>query len=120
MDVAIGRYTRELDNAAGQLQQQQRAGFRNLNVRQSWATTLEDIGREQQMRSRALPDRNLLAQRVARSGQDAPARLDQQQAAASKEAAEAAKQAAGSLGRFGAALAKEEQRRRNDAASLRS
>ncbi len=46
MNASIMRYTRELDASANQLQQQQRAGFRNLNVRQSWASVLEDFARE--------------------------------------------------------------------------
>jgi len=111
MKASIARYTRELDAAAADLAGQRRAGIRNLNVRQGWASVLEDFSREQQIRSRALPSGSLLAQRIATSGQDAPARLDLQQAEAAKAAAKAAADAAGSLGRFGAALEREAKRR---------
>jgi hypothetical protein len=40
MNAAIARYTRELDSAARELSGRQRAGVRNLNVRQSWQQAL--------------------------------------------------------------------------------
>jgi hypothetical protein len=110
MNASIMRYTRELDAAARDLQQQQRAGFRNLNVRQSWAAALQDIGAEQQIRARALPDSNLLAQRVAASGQVAPTRLDDLRDAARKAEAEAEERAAGSTKRYADAVERETKR----------
>jgi hypothetical protein len=88
----------------------QRLGARNLNVRQSWAAALQDIGAEQQIRARALPDRNLLAQRVAASGQVAPTRLDDLRDAARKAEAEAEKRAAGSTKRYADAVEREAKR----------
>ena len=59
---------------------------------------------------RALPSSNMLAERVANSRQIQPTRLDDLQAAAQKRAAEETKRAAGSVGRFAAALEREEKR----------
>jgi hypothetical protein len=59
---------------------------------------------------RALPSSRALEQRIALSGQRQPTRLDDLQVAAQKRAAEETKRAAGSVGRFGAALEREERR----------
>jgi len=113
MNASIMRYTRELDAAARDLQQQQRAGFGNLNVRQSWAAALQDIGAEQQIRARALPSSSLLAQRVAQTGGEAPVELmlyGKEKAAAEKAEAEQKKRAAGSAKRFADAVEREAKR----------
>jgi len=113
MNASIMRYTRELDAAARDLQQQQRAGFRSLNVRQSWAAVLQDIGAEQQIRARALPSSSLLAQRVAQTGGEAPVELmlyGKEKAAAEKAEAEQKKRAAGSAKRFADAVEREAKR----------
>jgi murein DD-endopeptidase MepM/ murein hydrolase activator NlpD len=62
---------------------------------------------------RALPSKEMLRDRVAGSQQRQPSRLDELQAAQQKQLAEEAKRAAGSLGRFGAAVEREEKRRRS-------
>jgi hypothetical protein len=60
---------------------------------------------------RALPSSKMLESRIANAGQRQPTRLDDLQAASQKKLAKEAEQAAGSLGRFGAALEREEKRR---------
>jgi murein DD-endopeptidase MepM/ murein hydrolase activator NlpD len=60
---------------------------------------------------KALPSAELLQQRVALSRQIQPTRLDQLQAQEQKRLAEDSKRAAGSVGRFAAALEREEKRR---------
>jgi murein DD-endopeptidase MepM/ murein hydrolase activator NlpD len=62
---------------------------------------------------RALPSKEMLRDRVAGSQQRQPSRLDELQAAQQKQLAEEAKRAAGSLGRFGAAVEREEKRQRS-------
>lgn len=62
---------------------------------------------------RALPSDKLLERRVASSGQIQPSRLDELQAAQQKQLAKEAERAAGSLGRFGAAVEREEKRRQS-------
>ncbi len=60
---------------------------------------------------RALPSSKILESRIANAGQRQPTRLDDLQAASQKKLAKEAERAAGSLGRFGAALEREEKRR---------
>ncbi len=65
MNAAIARYTRELDSAARELSGRQRAGVRNLNVRQGWQRALADMADWQRTNRRALPSSAMLAERVA-------------------------------------------------------
>jgi hypothetical protein len=166
MNVSIGRYTRELNAAAAELGQRQRASGRNVNVNSSWQVALQDMQnaqaeinrasrkrfndklRQEEARQaslgigvpalqriggpirrvsaipmgggidsgimpRALPSKEMLRDRVAGSQQRQPSRLDELQAAQQKQLAEEAKRAAGSLGRFGAAVEREEKRQRS-------
>jgi hypothetical protein len=166
MNVSISRYTRELNAAAAELEQRQRASGRNVNVNSSWQVALQDMQnaqaeinraskkrfndklRQEEARQaslgigvpvlqriggptrrgsaipmgggidsgimpRALPSKEMLRDRVAGSQQRQPSRLDELQAAQQKQLAEEAKRAAGSLGRFGAAVEREEKRQRS-------
>jgi hypothetical protein len=166
MNVSISRYTRELNAAATELGQRQRASGRNVNVNSSWQVALQDMQnaqaeinraskkrfndklRQEEARQaslgigvpalqriggpirrvsaipmgggidsgimpRALPSKEMLRDRVAGSQQRQPSRLDELQAAQQKQLAEEAKRAAGSLGRFGAAVEREEKRQRS-------
>lgn len=142
MNVAITRYERELNATAKELALSRRSAARGMNVRMSWQGALAEMGsiagassqrsraRSLNLRTswqgalaemgtiaaqnrRALPDKNLLAQRIAGSGGVAPVRLDELQAQARKREAEEAKRAAGSVGRFAAALEREEKRLRS-------
>jgi murein DD-endopeptidase MepM/ murein hydrolase activator NlpD len=166
MNASISRYTRELNAAATELGQRQRASGRNVNVNSSWQVALQDMQnaqaeinrasrkrfndklRQEEARQaslgigvnapqriggparrvsaipmgggidsgimpRALPSKEMLRDRVAGSQQRQPSRLDELQAAQQKQLAEEAKRAAGSLGRFGAAVEREEKRQRS-------
>ena len=77
MKASIDRYTRELDAAATDLANQRRAGIRGLNTRLQWGSIAEEARQRAEQNRRALPDKNLLAQRIARTpGGVAPTRLD--------------------------------------------
>jgi len=110
MNASILRYTRELDAAAKELNAQGFRAGKGLNLQQSWQQFLDEGKENLRVMARALPSDKMLAGRVAGSGTGPIARLDQQKAAADKAQAEAAKEAAGSLGRFGAKLEQEQQR----------
>lgn len=140
MNAAIGRYERELNATAKELAlsrrstargmnvrtswqvalaemgsvagaSSQRSRARNLNLRTSWQGALAEMGTIAAQNRRALPDKNLLAQRIAGSGGVAPVRLDELKAQEEKRLAKEAERAAGSAGRFAAALEREEKRR---------
>lgn len=112
MNVSIGRYQRELDAAAAELNILGRSQGRNLNVRTSWQRALGEMGTIAQQNRRALPSSALLAERIARTpGGSAPRRLDELKAQEEKRLAKEAERAAGSVGRFAAALEREEKRR---------
>lgn len=110
LNASIGRYERELNGAARELRQQRQSQFRDFNIRQNWRVVSEEANRMAGLRGRALPSDKALEQRVALSGQRQPTRLDDLQVAAQKRAAEETKRAAGSVGRFAAALEREEKR----------
>ena len=112
MSASIGRYERELNAAARELSEQGRAAIRGFNVRQSWQTALAEGAQTIEQNRRALPSREMLAERIAQTpGGVAPVRLDELQADRNKRLAKESERAAGSVGRFAAALGREEKRR---------
>ena len=106
------RGTATMEGSPAYVDAQSRVLGRSLNVRTSWQRALGEMGAIAQQNRRALPSSALLAERIARTpGGSAPRRLDELKAQEEKRLAKEAERAAGSVGRFAAALEREEKRR---------